>query len=343
MKEYVVRAAFVGLLLLSNFAASGAERRTALQRQIAPKDVERIDIVISYSELSRYRVTAPVPIREILSGLQEYAPEYVPPEKEILWGRETKLVIVTKDREIEVPLGTTSGSAVEWIGEPRVAPSKNLATLLFIILLRGLNVRDTPSSLSSDEELIGGFRISEIQFVDKAIEPNPELSFLILDAIVDGYASKPELTDVEKRKWILAATFYTHVRGVESYVDEVSSRISGFAELHANDTHISPEFGGIPYNARVAISTTSALGRLYKKAEMWQKAADMHQKLGALITPGLLAMATKGSSDPLIREKETVMQHYEEVLIRLKSYVPEARARSLEKLSAEMEAVENSK
>jgi len=268
--------------------------KSALASSVNTRDVERIEVVIFYSEPVRYLVTTPVPIREIVEGLQEPTQSYTPPAG-FTEGPDCTLVIVTKSPKIEVPLGLDYGRLVASVGDPPLTPSPRLKRILDIILLRLTGVREVPTS---DEDLPGGFASWEAQYPER--EHDVEFALTLLDAVVDGYGRRSYLSDSDKVEWSWASAYRANLDGATKYVDRVSANLYGFIEETKADMSVSPEFGGIPYAVMAQLKTRFALANLYEKTGMYDRALGEYEQLDELLTSEIVSMATNEPTGTLV-------------------------------------------
>jgi hypothetical protein len=325
----------LGMLLLSGCVD---RTRPTLDESVHAEDVEWIEIVVSYDEPIRYRVTAPMPVSEIVAGLREPSQPYVPEESPVM-GPACKLVLVAKNREFEVPLGVGGGLLAVSVGETPLQPSTRLKRILDIIMLRLAGAPDPPTS---DEDLPGGFHVGEIQFPDR--HGDTDFVLAILNAVVEGYVDAYEhktfrFTDMQKMDCLWALTWRLKYVDAIKEIDRIAEEYYRVIELTKTDKSVSPEFGGIPYGIRVQLSLRDTLGKLYEEAKMHDRAVREYEKLDSLLTPALISMATNEPADlppPAVSNKESLQTY----LKWLKNTdLPESIERCKEKLASNAEVM----
>jgi len=331
-----VQVLALGMLLLSGCPVERA--RPALGQSVRTDDVKWVEVLVSYDDPIRYRVTAPVPVSEIVAGLREPSPPYVPKEG-VVMGPSCELVVVAKNREFKVPLGVSGGLLVESVGEPPLQPSDRLKRIMNIIMLRLAGMPEPPTS---DEDLPGGFHVGEIQYPDR--HGDTDFVLTILNAVVEGYIGAYEqdevpFTDSQKMDCLWAITWKLKYLDPMKEIDRIAEQYDKIIELTKTDTSVSPEFGGIPYGIRVQLRLRDTLGNLYEEAKMYDRAVREYEKLDDILTPALILMATNEPPHflPGAAFKKNSLQAYLKWLKN--TYLPESIERCKKKPASNAEAM----
>ena len=297
----VLLTIFAFAMVFSVVASAGAgdERRddrvTGLGAAFSAEDVIRIELVVSYSEPTRYAITGSVPIRMLIDEMKNPTEPFDVDARAANNGPACAITVFcdTEDAEspVNVPVLLSKNMVVEALGDPPVAPSERLQWLLPIFLRR----LDNSEGAASDETIPGGFLNAEVMYPELAKDTQGVL--LVLDSIAEGYRQKSDLTPEEKVEWLWAATYRAGFSGSEKTMKRSAKAVEDFIAHTKNDTETSPHYGGLAYGTMVEIRARYSLSRLYERAKQYRKSLEALNKLQALLAEDVLSAATNAPTD----------------------------------------------